>query len=88
MVEKNGSDVVEMAVQGEEAATCLVGPDLDLIVVSAGDEERLRLMKVDSANRAVMFLKSVDERAHAVIPKLDCGGMKGNEDPWADKMSA
>jgi hypothetical protein len=68
MVEKNGSNIVEMAVQCKEAATCLVGPDLDLIVVSARDEEGLRLVEIDSADRAVMLLKSVDERPHTVIP--------------------
>lgn len=41
MVEENGADVVQVAVQGEQAAASLVGPDLDLVVIAAGDEPLL-----------------------------------------------
>lgn len=41
MVEEDGTDVVQVAVEGEEAAPSLEGPDLDLVVVTARYEERL-----------------------------------------------
>jgi len=34
-MEEDGSDVVKMAVKGEEASSSLVRPDFDLIVVTA-----------------------------------------------------
>ena len=38
VVEEDCSDIVQMAVQGEETAASLVRPDLDLIVVASRDE--------------------------------------------------
>jgi len=42
VVEEYGSDIVEMAVQGEQAPPSLVGPDFDLIVVASRHKERLQ----------------------------------------------
>jgi hypothetical protein len=42
VVEEDGADVVEMAVEGEETAAGLVRPDLDLVVVTTRHEEGLR----------------------------------------------
>ena len=41
VVEEDSSDVVQMAVQGEQTSPGLVGPDLDLVVIASGDEEWL-----------------------------------------------
>ena len=41
VVEEDGADIVEMAVQSEEATAGLVRPDLDLVVVTARDEKGL-----------------------------------------------
>lgn len=41
VVEEDGTNVVQVAVEGKEAAPSLKGPDLDLVVVTAGNEERL-----------------------------------------------
>ena len=38
MVEEDGSDIVQVTVQCEEATPRLVRPDLDLVVIAAGDE--------------------------------------------------
>lgn len=67
-MEENGSDVIEMAVEGEEAAAGLVGPNLDLIVVTARDEEGLRPVEVNSAHRTIVFFESINQCSHAVIP--------------------
>lgn len=82
MVEENGANVIEVTVQCEETSSCLVGPDFDLVVVTTRDEERLRLVKVDASNRSVVFLESIDERAHSIVPKLNGGRMEGDENPW------
>jgi hypothetical protein len=89
VVEENGSDIVEVAIQGEEASSCLVGPDLDLVVVAATDEEGLGSVEVASADGAVVFLEAINQVTHAVVPKLDGGRVKGDENPWPVKaMSA
>lgn len=38
VVEEDSADVVQMSVQGEQTPAGLVGPDLDLVIVTAGDE--------------------------------------------------
>jgi hypothetical protein len=38
VVEEDGPDIVQMAVQGEQASSGLVRPDLDLVIITAGDE--------------------------------------------------
>ena len=38
--------------------------DLDLVVVSAGDEERLLLVEPDPAHRAVVLVELVQQGAH------------------------
>ena len=41
VVEEDGADIVQVAVQCEQASSGLVGPDLDLVVVAARDEPAL-----------------------------------------------
>ena len=86
MVEENGSNVVEMAVKGEEASSGLVGPDLDLIIVASRNEERLGLVEIDTSNRSIMFLEAINQGSHTVIPELDSRGVKRYEDPWSGKL--
>lgn len=40
-------------------------------------------MKVNSTDRAVVLLETVDEGSHAIVPKLDGRGMERDEDPWS-----
>lgn len=68
MVEEDGADIVEMAIQGEETSSCLQRPDLDLVVVSARDKQRLGLVEVDTPDWAIVLLEAVDESSHAVVP--------------------
>lgn len=82
MMEEDSSNVIEMAIQGKEASSSLVRPDFNLVVIAAGYEEWLCFVKVDAANWAIVFLKSIYQRAHPIIPELDCGGVKGHKDPW------
>lgn len=59
VVEEDGADVVEMAVEGEKAPPRLVGPDLDLVVIASRYEEGLGLVEVDAPDRAVVLLEPV-----------------------------
>lgn len=82
-MEKDGPNIVKMAIKSEEAAARLVGPDLDLVVVTARDEKGLGSVKVDSAHRAIVFFESVNQRSHAVIPELDGRRVKSHQNPWS-----
>lgn len=85
MVKKDSANVIKMTVQGEQATSCLVGPNFDLIVIATRHKEGLCLVEVHSSNGSIMFFESVDKRAHSVIPELDGRRMKCNEDPWSAK---
>lgn len=83
MVEEHRTDVIQVTVEGEEASSCLVRPHLDLVVVAAGDEERLSPVEVDATDRTIMLFKSINQGAHTIIPKLNGGRVQGDEDPWS-----
>ena len=68
MVEEDGADIVEMTVKGEEAATSLKRPDLDLVVVTTRHEEWLRLVEIDTSYRAIVFLEAVNQGSHTIVP--------------------
>lgn len=82
MMEEHGADIIQMSVQGEEASSRLIGPDLDFVIVATGHEKRLGLMKVDATDRAVVLFESINQSAHTIVPELNGGRMQGNEDPW------
>ena len=82
-MELDGADVVKVAIQRKQASSRLVRPDLDLVVVASRDEHGLRFMKVDCADWAIVFLESVNQCAHAVVPQLNRGRVEGDEDPWS-----
>jgi hypothetical protein len=68
MMKGGGANVVKMAEEGEETATQLVVPNLDFIVVTSGDKQRLLSMKAYSTNWTIVLVKLIDEGAHAVVP--------------------
>lgn len=68
MVEKDGPDVIQMSVESEEASSCLIRPDLDFVVVTTGNEERLCLMEVNATHWSIVFFESVYECPHSVVP--------------------
>lgn len=83
MVEENGTNVIQMAVQGEEAASCLIRPNLDLVIVTTRHKEGLCSVKIDATDRTVVLFESINQSAHTIIPKLNGGRMEGDEDPWS-----
>jgi len=76
MVEEDSPNIVQVAIQSEQTSASLIGPDLDLVIISPGNEEGLCLVEVDSSNGTIMLLKSVNQCSHAVIPKLNCRRVK------------
>lgn len=84
-MEEDGSNIVEMPIEGEQTTSTLVRPDLDLVIVAARNEQGLCSVKVDSSDGAVVFLEPVNERAHSVVPQLNGGRVEGNENPWSAK---
>lgn len=73
MVEEDCPHIIQMPVQRKQTSSRLIAPHLDLVIIPARHEQRLRLMKVDAADRPIMFFKAVNESAHAIIPELDGG---------------
>lgn len=67
-MEEHRSHVVQMAVEREETSPSLVAPDLDLVIVSSGHEQRLSLVEIDTPDRAIMLLEAIDQSSHAVVP--------------------
>ena len=41
---------------------------LNLVVISTGNKERLRLVEMHPTDRAIVLIKAVDESTHAVVP--------------------
>ena len=68
MVKEDGSNIIQVTIQGEEAATGLVRPDFDLIIIAARYEQRLSLVKVNASYWTIVFFESIDKRSHAVVP--------------------
>lgn len=68
MVEEHRSHIIQVTVQSEETSSGLITPHLDLIVVTSGDEEGLRRVKVNAANGAIVFFESIDQGTHAIVP--------------------
>ena len=81
-MEKDGSNIIKMSIQCEQTAAGLVRPHLNLVVIAARDEEGLSLVKIDTSNRSVVLLESIDQRSHSIIPELNGGRVKRDEDPW------
>ena len=68
MVEENGPNVVQVAIEGEETSSALIRPDLDLVVVPTRYKQRLCLMEVYASNRPIVLLEPFYQGSHAIIP--------------------
>ena len=51
LMEEGCSDIVEMTQQSEETSLLLVVPDLDLVIITSGDKQRLVRVKINATNR-------------------------------------
>lgn len=68
VVEENRANIVQMAIEGEEAPPTLVRPDFDLVVIPPRYEQRLSLVEIDTPDWPIMLLESVYQRAHTIVP--------------------
>ena len=68
MVEEDGPNVIQVAIEGEETSSALIRPDLDLVVVPTRYEQRLCLMEVYASNGPIMLLEPIYQGSHAIIP--------------------
>ena len=68
MVEENGPNVVQVAIEGEETSSALIRPDLDLVVVPTRYEQRLCLVEVYASDGPIVLLKAIYQGSHAIIP--------------------
>ena len=68
MVEEDCANVIQMPVQCEETPASLVRPDLDLIIVSTRNKERLCLVEVDSPDGPIVLLESINQCPHSIVP--------------------
>jgi len=87
MVKEDGPDIVQMTAQCEQTSSRLIRPDLDLVVITSRYEQGLGLVEVDTSDRSIVLLESVNQCSHAVIPQLDGRGVKRNKDPWSRVVS-
>jgi len=49
--------------------------NLYFIIVSTGNEQGLVGVKIHPTNRSVVFVESVDQRSHSVVPQLHDAGV-------------
>ena len=68
MVEENGPNVVQVAIESEETSSALIRPDLDLVVVPTRYEQRLCLVEVYASNGPIVLLEPIYQGSHAIIP--------------------
>ena len=70
-VEFHRTDVIQVPQKGEEATPKLVIPNLDLVIITAGDDEGFVEVKIHAAYGAVMFFEAVDDGSDSVVPPED-----------------
>lgn len=51
-----------------------------------GDEQWLRLVKMDTTDWSIVLVESINESTHPVIPELDHTAVKTCQDPWPLSM--
>lgn len=68
LMEHSGPDVIQMTQQGEDASSLLVVPNLDLVIVAAGNEQRLLIVETYATHGSVVLVEFVEQSAHPVVP--------------------
>jgi hypothetical protein len=71
MVKLDSSDVIQMSKKSKQTPMQLVVPDLDFVIISSRYEERLRIVKMYTANRSIVLVEAIDESSHPEVPELD-----------------
>ena len=81
VVEEHGTDVVHVAGEGVQTLVGVQRPDLYSGVVAGGGEDGLGGVEVNTADRALVALKTVQQGAHSVVPQLDGRGEERDQHP-------
>lgn len=68
MVKENCADIIQMPAQSEETSSSLIRPDLNLVIVTSGNEERLCAVEVNAPDWSIVLFEAVNECSHTVIP--------------------
>lgn len=68
VMEHSGSDVVQVTEQGEDAPSLLVVPHFDFVIIAAGNEQRLLIVKTYTPNGPVVLVELVEQGAHTIVP--------------------
>jgi len=68
MVEENSTNVVKVTIERKKTPPRLMRPDFDLVVVAPRNEQRLRIMEINAPYWSIMFLETVNESAHTIVP--------------------
>jgi hypothetical protein len=69
-MELDRSDVIQVTEEREKTAAELVVPDFDFVIVTAGDDEWFKKVKVDPADWPFVFFEAVNDGSHAIVPSL------------------
>lgn len=83
VMEEHGTNVIKMAVQGEQASSGNVAPHLDLVVITTRHEQWLSLVEIYTSDGAIVFFESFNKGTHTIIPKLDGRRVKRDKNPWS-----
>ena len=68
MVEEDGPNIIQMAIEGEKTSPALIRPDFDLVVIAPGYEQWLCLVEVNASDGAIMLLEPIYQGTHAIVP--------------------
>lgn len=67
-MEEDSPNVVQMAIEREETSPALIRPNLDLVVIPPGYEQRLCLVEIYASDGPIVLLEPIYQGAHTIIP--------------------
>lgn len=70
-----------MSKQSEHAATVLVVPYFDFVVISSGYKEGLLVVKADAPDWPIVLIILLEECAHSIVPELNDTIVKTHQYP-------
>ena len=82
-MEKDGSNIIQVSIECEKTSASLIRPNFNFVIIPTRNKQRLRFVKVDAPNRAIMLLKSVYQGSHAIVPKLNGRRVQRHKYPWS-----
>lgn len=68
VMEHGGPDVIQVTDKREDTPSLFVVPNFDLVIVAAGNEQRLLIVEAYAAHGTVVLVELIEQGAHTVIP--------------------